>query len=156
MWRQNLLPPMPPELKGQDVKVEFVSLLAQAQKMVSTGSVDRLMNFVKTISPLQPDIADTIDADKAVDEYADYLGIAPAILRPQKERDQLRKERKEAEAALKQAELEKETQAQGVKNLQEMAKAAETLSKADISENSLLGVMAKPVQNVLVNSFGGT
>ncbi len=148
MWRSNMLPPMPQELMGRDVKIEFVSLLAQAQKMVATGSVDRLMGFVNSITPLQADIADAIDADKAVDEYADYLGISPSILRPQAERERLRDERKQAAIAAEQAAMEKENKVQQVEMLQDVTDVAQKLSKTELAPNNAIGA--------ILNTLGGT
>ncbi len=145
MWRGNMLPPMPKELVGYDVKIEFVSLLAQAQKMVATSAVDKLMHFVSTITPLQSNIADAIDADKAVDEYADYLGIAPSILRPQDERDQLRHEREQATRAVEQAKLEQDAQNHGIKNLQEVSKVVKNLSETELKSDSPMGAIVHNV-----------
>ncbi len=142
MWRQNMLPPMPQELAGHDVKVEFVSLLAQAQKMVATGAVDKLISFVNTLSPIQPNINDAIDTDRAVDEYASYLGISPSILRSQAEREMLRDERNKAQAMADQAKLAQESQKQSIKTLQEVSKVAQNLGTTEIKQDSILGTIA--------------
>ncbi len=141
MWRQGMLAPMPPELAGQDVKVEFVSLLAQAQKMVATSAVDKLIDFVKAASPIQNDIADAINVDKAVDEYADYLGVSPSILRSQVEREHMRQNRKKAQSATEQAKINTDNQQQSIKTLETITDVAKTLSTTELKENSILGNM---------------
>ena len=41
MVQVGMLPPVPQELQGIDLNVEFVSILAQAQRAVATNAVDR-------------------------------------------------------------------------------------------------------------------
>ncbi len=147
MWRQGMLPPMPQELAGQDVKVEFVSLLAQAQKMVATSAVDKLMDFVKTTSTIKDNIVDAINVDRAVDEYADYLGVSPSILRSQTEREEIRQSREQAQAASEQTKTNLETQQKSIEAIKDISDVAETLSKTELSKSSALGAML---------SMGGT
>jgi hypothetical protein len=45
----GILPPPPPELQGQDLKIEFVSTLAQAQKAVGLGSLRSLIGTVALV-----------------------------------------------------------------------------------------------------------
>ena len=41
MLQMGALPPLPPEMQGVPLNVEYVSMLAQAQQAVGTNSVDR-------------------------------------------------------------------------------------------------------------------
>ncbi len=138
MLRHDMVPPMPREFCGQRVKVEFVSLLAQAQKMVSTSSVDRLVSFVQSLAPMKPEVTDMLDVDKTVEEYADYLGVAPVILHAKEEREALRKKRTEAQAALAQQQAIHEEQKRSVESLQGLTKIAQDLSKVSLEEKSLM------------------
>ena len=90
--------PRPPEaLQGKNMDIEFVSVLAQAQKMVATSAVEQFAGFVGQSARLFPEVVDAINPDKVVDAYADYLGVESAIIRGQDERDALRAARKQAE-----------------------------------------------------------
>ncbi len=80
--RAGILPPTPRELKGRELKVEYISLLAQAQKMVGTEAVQRFTGYVGSLAALKPDIVDKIDFDQIADELADALGVPPKIVRP--------------------------------------------------------------------------
>lgn len=82
MARNNLLPPPPEELQNQELKIEYISMLAQAQKAVSTGAIERGIGFAGQIASLKPDVLDVIDADKAVEEYFEALGVPPSITTP--------------------------------------------------------------------------
>ena len=78
--RRGELPPPPPELQGVDLNVEYISILAQAQKAVATGSIERGMAFVGQLAAANPAVLDKVDMDEAVDIYFDYLGVPPSIV----------------------------------------------------------------------------
>ena len=76
--RRDELPPPPPELQDQDLQIEYISMLAQAQKAVATGSIERLWSFAGNLVAVKPDILDKLDGDQAIDLYADALGADPS------------------------------------------------------------------------------
>ena len=80
MLEGGLLPPPPEELQGMDLKIEFVSTLAQAQRAVGVASIDRLIGTVGAIAGLRPDVVDKLDADQMIDAYADSLGVDPSLI----------------------------------------------------------------------------
>ena len=80
MLAGGLLPPPPEELQGMDLKVEFVSTLAQAQRAVGVTSIDRLIGTVGAIAGLRPEVVDKLDADQMIDAYADMLGVDPTLI----------------------------------------------------------------------------
>lgn len=50
----DLLPPLPEDLQGQQLNVEFISILAQAQKAISTNSVDRMFSVLGNLAGMKP------------------------------------------------------------------------------------------------------
>ena len=52
----GIVPPAPPELQGMDLNVEFVSMLAQAQRAIGTNSVDRFVGNLGAIAQMKPDV----------------------------------------------------------------------------------------------------
>lgn len=80
--RRDELPPPPPELEERELQIEYISMLAQAQKAVSTGSIERVVSFVGNMAAVKPDLLDKLDADEAVDQYADMVGAPPSIIVP--------------------------------------------------------------------------
>lgn len=76
----GILPPPPPEMQGMDLQVEFVSMLAQAQRAVGTSSIDRLIGTVGSIAQMKPEVLDKLDHDQLVDKYADMLGVDPDLI----------------------------------------------------------------------------
>jgi hypothetical protein len=78
----RILPPPPPELRGLDIDVEFISTLAQAQRMVAAGGLDRLLTTVGNMANRWPESAMKIDPLKAIESYSDMFGTDPAVIVP--------------------------------------------------------------------------
>lgn len=93
MRELDMLPPTPPELAGRRLRVEFVSLLAQAQKLVGMGAADRYMALAGRAAAVWPEALDCLNVDRLLDSYAETLGLPVSLTRPQEERDALRRER---------------------------------------------------------------
>jgi len=101
----GMLPPPPPELDGVEIEIEFISILAQAQRLVGLGSIERTYGFVASADPDgTKGMWDALDSDAAITEYADIVSLPAKILRAQDKRDELRNQRQEAQAAAAQAE----------------------------------------------------
>jgi len=81
--------------------VEFVSLLAQAQKLVGVSAADQYMALTLRASSAWPEALDTLNVDHLLDTYAESLGLPVSLTRSPEERQQLRAAR--AETAQSQA-----------------------------------------------------
>lgn len=92
----NILPPVPRELEGMEIDVEFISVLAQAQRAVAAQGMDRLLGTVGQLAALKPEIADKLDFDQVVDSYAEMFGVDPKIVVPDDRVAQMRAERAQA------------------------------------------------------------
>lgn len=92
----GILPEAPPELEGMDLNVEFVSVLAQAQRAVATQGMDRLLGAVGQLAALKPDILDKIDFDQVVDNYGDAYGVDPKTIVPDDQVAAVRAQRAQA------------------------------------------------------------
>lgn len=103
MMEAGALPPPPEELQGMELNVEFVSMLAQAQKAIGTNSVDRLVSNLGVVAQMKPEVLDKFDADEWVDAYSDMLGVDPNIIVAGKDVALLREKRNAAMAAKEQA-----------------------------------------------------
>jgi hypothetical protein len=103
----GILPPPPPELadQGAELKVEFIGLLAQAQRSVSMSSVDRWVGAVASIAAAKQDLSvwDKVDTDQVADKAAGYLGIDPELVRGDDEVQALRQQRAQAQQQAAQA-----------------------------------------------------
>lgn len=119
LMRRGELPPPPPEVQGQDLEIEYISILAQAQKAIATGGVERLFAFAGQIAGAKPGVLDKLDEDQAIDLYADYLGVDPSLVISD---DDVRK--------MREARQQQEQQARNVAMAAEMAPAAKAGAEA--------------------------
>lgn len=127
MLARGMLPEPPPEIQGQKLVVRYVSMMAQVQKMLGLGALDRLLGQIGTVAGIKPDVIDNFDADKVALEYHDMLGVTYRVLRTPEERDALRQQR--AQAQQQQAAVEQQVQ---------QAQAAKLLSDADTGGQNAL------------------
>lgn len=97
MLESGIVPPPPEELQGRDLDVEFVSMLAQAQRAVATNSVDRFVGNLGAIAQFKPDVLDKFDSDKWADAYADMLGVDPELIVPGEQVAIVRQQRAQAQ-----------------------------------------------------------
>jgi hypothetical protein len=135
MARNDLLPPAPEELGGVTLKVEYISVMAQAQKAIGTGAIERLAGFVGNMAAAKPDVLDKFDADQSVDEYAEMLGVPPKIVVPDDIVQQIREER----AAQVQ-------QQQMMEQVNQGAQAAKVMSDADTGGDNILSDIIGGIQ----------
>ena len=116
MIEAGMVPPAPPDLQGMDLNIEFVSMLAQAQRAIGTNAVDRFVGNLGAIAQMKPDILDKFDQDQWADVYADMLGVDPSLIVADKDVALLRNARNQALAAKEQAAVMQQ-QSQTVKNM---------------------------------------
>jgi hypothetical protein len=76
----GILPPPPQELHGQNLNVEYISMLAQAQQAIGVNGIDRFVGNIGQIATFKPDVLDKFDSDKWAEIYADDLGIDPNLI----------------------------------------------------------------------------
>lgn len=105
MLRKGLLEAPPEALAGADLRVEYISILSQAQKMLGTVSIERIIGFVASASDRVPEALDKIDWDQTIDELADLLGVPTSIIRPDEDVEEVRKARASQQAAQQAAQM---------------------------------------------------
>ena len=106
MVEADLVPPAPEELQGMELNVEFVSMLAQAQRAIGTNSVDRYVNSMGMVAQMKPDVLDKFDSDSWADNYADMLGVDPSLIVSGPQVAKVRQQRALAQQQAAQAEAE--------------------------------------------------
>lgn len=118
----GLVPPPPEELQGMDLDVDFVSMLAQAQRAVATNSVDRFVGNLGAIAAFKPEVLDKFDADEWADSYSDMLGVDQDLIVASDKVARIREQRAQQQAAVQQAAM---TQA-GAQTAKDIATARTT------------------------------
>lgn len=132
MNEQGLLPEAPEELQNQDLKVEYISIMAQAQKMIALGGLDRLLQVGSQILTVNPESADKFDFDQIIDEYAEGLGTSPRVTRSDERVEEIRVGRAQAQKAQQQMEM-----------INQGAQAAKNLSGASLDGNNALSQLTE-------------
>lgn len=133
MEANGLVPPRPPEMAEMDVEVEYISLLAQAQRLVETSSIGDTVAFIGNLSQAVPAALDKLDVDQAIDEFHDAIGAPASIIRSDEEVAELRQARQQQEQM--QAAAEAAAQA---------AQGAKLLSETETRPDNLLGQLFGP------------
>lgn len=133
----QLIPPPPQELMGQDLKIEYIDILTQAQKMVGITANEQLAGFVGNIAALFPEARHKFNVFEAIDDYASRLGTVPAIIRTDDEANEL------AAAEQRQA-----AQRQMIEQAGQAAQSAKIMSETDVGGGNsalqaLVGGMAQ-------------
>ena len=109
MVEAGIVPPPPEELQGQDLNVEYVSMLAQAQRAVNTTAVDRYVGNLGVIAGMKPNVLDKFDEDKWAESYADMLGVDPELIVADDKVAFIRKQRAEAQAMAQRTAMAEQT-----------------------------------------------
>lgn len=133
--RRGLLPPPPESVAGQEISIQYISMLAEAQRVASTAAIERLFNMVGYAAGVQPAVLDTINFDEAIDQYADALGTSPKIMNSPK-----------AIAMLRQQRAQQQQQAQAAQMGLAATEAAKNLSATDVGggQNAISAMLYGP------------
>jgi hypothetical protein len=121
MARHNMIPPPPRGVRPQQLTIEFISMLAQAQKAVATGAIERFWQFGMQIAAAKPEAMDRLDPDGTMDAYADMTGVPAGIT-------------VELDKALKvrAARAKAQQQQAALANVQQLAATAKNASQIDV------------------------
>lgn len=105
LTRRGMIPPAPPELSGQKLKIDYISLLAQAQKMIGISGMEAYLEKTERIAAIDPGSIVKTNFDTFLDQYADRVALPPTITRDQEEVEQIRMEQAAKQEKLEQAEM---------------------------------------------------
>lgn len=104
LFRNKVLPPLPDGLDPQQIKVDFVSLLAQAQRMADVPALEKTVAFAGNLAGISPEIMDNLNLDKALREFGEKNGVAEHIFKTEDEVAELRQQRAQQQEQQQQAE----------------------------------------------------
>ena len=129
--RWGLLPPPPPEIEGQELKIEFLSPLSQAQKMAGLTGLEQGMAFVMNLAPMFPEVLAKVKPIEVVEQYWDSLGNKAGSLRNDNEMKEIQEQQAQQQQAAQ----------QGVA-MEQASNVAKNLASADMgSENALTALL---------------
>lgn len=130
MNKAGLIPEAPEELHGMPLRVDYVSIMAQAQKLAGIGGMERFMSNLSTIVQVTQDPQGTlakVDIHHYIDELGNALGLPPKIVRSEDETQAIQQQQQQQAAAQ-----------QKMAAIEQGAGAAKDLSQADMGGNNAL------------------
>ena len=77
--RAGLLPPPPQSFEDIEIKVEYVSVMAQTQRLVDTQKIEKFLDFVQRVQAIQPEIVAQVDLSNTVHDVAALMGVSYAF-----------------------------------------------------------------------------
>lgn len=125
--RRGKIPPPPPELEGRVMEIEYVSNMAQAQKLLGSAATERALSILGSVSAVKPEVLDLYNFDAGLRNYFDMIGVRPDEVNPE-----------EVVTQLRQARAQREQEAQAMQQAQGTAEAAKAASQAQMTPDSLL------------------
>lgn len=130
-WRGRgpaMLPPPPEELADQELKFEYVSTLAQAQKLVGTRAMERWIGFTTQLGAVKPGALDKINEDAVADRMAEDLGVSTDVVASE-----------DAVAAIREQRAQQAAQAEQQQQMMAMVEAGKGLSQVDTTAGNAVG-----------------
>ncbi len=137
--RKGMISPPPDSMKNVPLDIQFVSILALAQKSASTGGIEALMRMVGELGQIHPEVLDIPDFDETIYEYSDLLGNKQKILKGPKQIQALRQQR----AKMQQQQHSAEMAGAAADVANKGASAANTLSQTEVGsgQNALAAIL---------------
>ena len=128
-----LIPAPPKELAGLDLRVEFTSILAQAQKAIGVSSIERAIGFAGQVATTTQSISalDLLNADEAMRQYFELIGTPPTLVRGD-----------DAVAAIREQRAQAQQQAEMQQQLGSVIQGAQMLSQTDTGGDNALTQLA--------------
>ncbi|HHN8344293.1 TPA: portal protein [Morganella morganii] len=130
MAENNLLPVPPDEMQGMQLKVEYISVMAQAQKAIGVSSIERFIGFTSGIGQFKPDALDKINVDETIDAYAASIGVPPSVVATNEQVAQIRENRAQQQAMAQQMQM-----------AQAAVGGAQALGNTPMDDNSALAAL---------------
>lgn len=132
---QGKLPPPPDEIQGTDLRVEYVSILHQAQKALGLTGLERFTGYLTALSATFPNARYKLVELAAAEEYAEMAGVSPKVVRSDDDAEEMiasEQERMAEQRAMEQA--------------QAGATMAKDLANAPLDNGSALGQMVQQAE----------
>lgn len=96
---RGLQPPPPEDIQGMGLKIEYISIMAQAQRLVNVSATEKFVSFALGFAQARPTALDVLNVDVIVQRMAQQLGVDPEFIRDEREVEAERQARAEKEQA---------------------------------------------------------
>ena len=91
----GIIEPLKSQYQNCKFQIEFISSLAQAQKVSNIASMERFTTFVSNIAnAIDPVLKSKLNGEKIIEDYASFANISPTQIVPSDEIEKIRNELK--------------------------------------------------------------
>ena len=130
LQRRGKFPPEPESMRDGRISIEYVSVMAQAMKLVGIGNLDRALAVLGQVASVDPRAMDIMDSKAFVARYWDRLGVETSVRNSPEAQEQMSQAR---QAQADQAQMQQQATIQ--------ADTAKVLSDAKLDEDNALSAM---------------
>lgn len=127
MNEAGYIPEAPEELRGSPLKVQYISIMAEAQKVIGVSGLERILDMTTRAMAVDATVVNKLDVHEWLDQAADALGVTPRVLRADDKVQEIMAAQAKSQAA-----------SQNVAQAGELAGAAQKLSQTDMGNDSML------------------
>lgn len=127
----GLIPAAPEGLEGE-IKVQYISILAQAQMAMGVQNIQSTISYVAGIAPVFPEAKDNLNIDEAIREMSAMNGDPAKIINEKQDVNAMRQER-----------IDQQNKAMAAQLAIEGADAASKLGKTPMNQGSVLDGLAQ-------------
>ena len=121
-------------LSNEEVTIEYISPLAQAQKMAGMTNIEQAIAFAGQLAQFDQSVLDKVDFAKTIDSYFEMVGAPASIKRTEEEYEAIQQQKAQAMAEEKQ----QAQMAQAVQMAAPAAQAAKNITEAANDGNPAL------------------
>jgi hypothetical protein len=125
-----MLPDPPEDMQDAELDIEYVSILAQAEKAVGVRPMEQLTAYLGNLVGAKPDCLDNVDFDKAVQIYAERVGAPAEIMVMQ-----------ESVAKIRAARAQQMAMQQALAGAQQAATTGQVMANSPVGKNSVLDML---------------
>ena len=107
LLRQGRFDPIPPELAGRNIRIEYISPIQRAQKEGEVNSIVELFTIAANLSQVDPSVMHNLDSDAAIrliseakDTPAGVIRSAEAVAQIREAEAEVARQKQEQEQAL--------------------------------------------------------
>jgi len=137
--RAGRLPEPPESISEQELKIEYVSPLARAQRQTETQGIMRTLEFIGPIAGMDPRAAQVIKGADTVRHIAELNGVPPLLLKSEEELMEEAKAQQQAAAAEQESMAGRELMSDGAGVMDMLQKGANVSKTAQEAGLNLVG-----------------
>jgi len=105
MQNAGMIAPPPPSIEGEELKVKYISIMANAQKLIGLGGIERFTGFFGNVAQFDAGVLDKVNKDELINVYGEMTSLPPGVVVSDEEAQSIRSQREEMARQQQQAEV---------------------------------------------------